>query len=273
MNIEAGNIDPAVWQYIWQKDFDLDKEMAYHVSTRRPLYDLLNKGIASFSAPGGANVLEIGCGTAIDSSITACANLGKAKFFCSDFFLSALQLAGKISALRKAPLRLAASDAQRICFKDNSFDLVFSQGVLEHFRDVSPLMKEQVRVLKKGGILIIDVPQTYTICTLVKHYKIKKGRWPYGWETQFSYPDLLRLGKRYGLRSIGVCGHEYDSYVRFFNMALLRNIIKRLQAISPLRERNIFKKIDASYDRLWGILEKKWGHYFLINIAVAFKKE
>ncbi len=265
-------INQQTWDHLWEKGLDLSKEIQYHTSTRKPLYELLNDSVGILSKNEDLKILEIGCGTAIDSCIFA-SNTKRSKFFCLDFFYSALELANKISKKFNVKLHFLNSDAGNISIKDKTFDLIFSQGVMEHFRDPSFMMKEQVRLLKDEGILVIDVPQAYTLCTIIKHIKIKKGTWPYGWETQFSYRGLASLGAKYGLEAIAVCGHEYDSHVRFFNLALFRNIIRRLQKVNPLREYSIFKKIESGYDRFWNMLEKKWGHYFLINIAVAFKKK
>lgn len=89
-------------------------------------------------------------------------------------------------------------------FADETFDVVFSQGVLEHFRDPDPVIAEQVRVMKKTGVLIVDVPQTYNPYTLFKKIRMWQGRWPYGWETQYSLPSLRKLARRHGLVATGV---------------------------------------------------------------------
>ncbi len=264
-------VSGQTWHSLWEKKADLAKEIDYHFLTRQPLYALLERSIAVLGRSEALRALEIGCGTAIDSCILA--KNKKIRLFCFDFSFSAIKLAEKTAQEFGSRLGFVNCDANRTCFKDKSFDLIFSQGVLEHFRDISWPVEEQVRLLKDDGILVIDVPQTYTLCTLFKHHRIKKGTWPYGWETQFSYRDLIDLGNRYGLEAIDVCGHEYDSYVRFFNLALFRNIIKRFQSKNPMRNGTFFTKVESCYDKFWNILEKKWGHYFLVNIAVAFRKK
>lgn len=49
-------------------------------------------------------------------------------------------------------------DALCMPFEDNAFDLVFSLGVVEHFPETVQALKEHIRVLKKGGVIIVTVP-------------------------------------------------------------------------------------------------------------------
>ena len=53
-------------------------------------------------------------------------------------------------------------DARKLPFKDNSFDVYFSPGVLEHYeeepKECWKLIDEAVRVVKPGGRILITVP-------------------------------------------------------------------------------------------------------------------
>jgi SAM-dependent methyltransferase len=54
-------------------------------------------------------------------------------------------------------------DAGRLPFKDEIFDAVTLQSVLEHVEDPWRVMKESCRVLKKGGLLWVEVPFIYPV--------------------------------------------------------------------------------------------------------------
>ena len=93
------------------------------------------------------NILEIGCGT------------GK--------YMAAFP--GKITGLEystkfaeKARSRnvgkVVQGNAFKVPFDDSSFDMAFSTGLIEHYRDRQKLVNEHVRVIKKGGLCLISVP-------------------------------------------------------------------------------------------------------------------
>lgn len=262
----------SFWRYNWEKGLDISKEIDYHLLTRKPFYELLNRSITKhLDSSAALKILELGCGTAIDSCLLG--SMNRVSIICIDLSYSALKLARQIAQKFSRTPAFFNCDINKVCFKDNSFDIIFSQGVIEHFRDASYVIKEQVRLLKDNGILVVDVPQTYTAYTIFKHRKIRKSLWPYGWETQFSYRDLVLLGEKYGLEVIDFCGHQHDSTIRIFNLNFIRNIVKRLNKINPWQKARFFSGIERAYDKLWNSLERKWGHYFLLNIAVAFRKK
>jgi len=59
-------------------------------------------------------------------------------------------------------LAVIEADARSIPFLDNTFDLVYSLGVIEHFSGTKQALKEQVRVCKPGGIVVAVVPNLIT---------------------------------------------------------------------------------------------------------------
>lgn len=49
-------------------------------------------------------------------------------------------------------------DARILPFKDNTFDLVYSLGVIEHFPETQLAVEEHLRVVKKDGYVLITTP-------------------------------------------------------------------------------------------------------------------
>lgn len=58
---------------------------------------------------------------------------------------------------------MVQADALKIPFSDNSFDVVISFGLLEHFQKPSELIFEKKRVLKENGLFIVLVPNFLSI--------------------------------------------------------------------------------------------------------------
>jgi len=83
-----------------------------------------------------------------------------------DRVVHAKELVGLDLVSCKTPekMHFVQGDGMRLPFKDGAFDFVYSMGVLEHFKrdDRETLIKEQSRVLKSGGIVMILMPN----CTL-----------------------------------------------------------------------------------------------------------
>jgi predicted SAM-dependent methyltransferase len=58
-----------------------------------------------------------------------------------------------------SPLADVKADICDLPFEDNSYDIIFCNHVLEHIPDDTKAMQELFRVLKKGGMAILQIPQ------------------------------------------------------------------------------------------------------------------
>ena len=257
----------AIWND-WLKGRDLETEIAEHRRHRRRFLRLISDCLARLNREP-ADVLEIGSGTAIDSYILA--ESSSARVVGIDISLPSLAVAARCSEYFARPIGLAAGDATALPFSDASFDIVFSQGVVEHFPDPSAMLLEQVRVLKPDGILIINVPQKRTGYTRFKHRQMAEGTWPWGWETEYAPGELRRLGRRFGLKSIAVIGDEHWGSRR--GTLYWRHAHTRLQKRNPWRDFPLSRMLEAAYERTWVTLEETLGHYFLINVTMAFVRD
>jgi SAM-dependent methyltransferase len=59
-------------------------------------------------------------------------------------------------------LLFAASDARRMAFSDNAFDLIVSTNTFEHIFGVEEALRECARILRPGGRLLIALPPYYS---------------------------------------------------------------------------------------------------------------
>ena len=60
-------------------------------------------------------------------------------------------------------IHLSIGDIEKLEFSDNFFDLIICAGVVEYLDDDRKWLKEIVRVLKPGGVLIINITNKYSI--------------------------------------------------------------------------------------------------------------
>jgi len=63
-----------------------------------------------------------------------------------------------LSADLLSPEAMVKEDMTKLSFNDNTFDIVFASHVLEHIEEDQKAMREVYRVLKPGGIAILQVP-------------------------------------------------------------------------------------------------------------------
>lgn len=101
--------------------------------------------------PGG-RLLEIGCGMGTDLLQLARRNM---KVTGIDLTEEGIALAQKRFEMYKLPAELKIDDAENLSFADNSFDVVYSFGVLHHTPDTQKAIEEVLRVLKPGGLAVI----------------------------------------------------------------------------------------------------------------------
>ncbi len=214
----------AHWTRFWRERSDIDA-----------VYDTEGRVVDQILAAGevrGRWVLEVGAGSGRDSVALAARG---ARAVVLDYSQASLEVARGVAAREGAALHLVRADALRLPFRDGALDVVFHQGLLEHFRDPQPLLRENVRVLRSGGLLLVDVPQRYHLYTVAKHVLIALGRWFAGWETEFSIGELTRLMERAGVRITGRYGRWMVPGLgyRALRLVLLKTRLARLPLYPP----------------------------------------
>ncbi len=217
----------------------------------------------------GKKILEVGSGTGRDSFPLV--EYG-GEVYQVDYSEHSLQIIKRLAQEQHLSVRLISSDAFALPFPDRTFDIVFHQGLLEHFRDqeAEQLLKENIRVLKPGGLLLIDVPQRYHIYTIIKHILIFFNRWFAGWEREFSIVELQRVLRTQGLNII----HSYGEwmYPSLFYRAV-REVLRKVNVRLPMYPRPI-KAVSVLRNRVRSCLWRTpLALYTSISIGVIAKKD
>ncbi len=107
---------------------------------------------AGFASTQGLKVLEIGCGLGTDGAQFAAAG---AEYTGVDLTDAAIELAQKRFELFTLPGKFQTADAEKLDFADDSFDLVYSHGVLHHTPNPERAVREIYRVLRPGGRAVV----------------------------------------------------------------------------------------------------------------------
>jgi len=135
----------------------------------------------------GAAVLDIGCGTG--RYFPFFASLGARCQVGVDIGQNLLAICRR----RNAAVHVARSDAARLPFADQSFDVVLSMGLIEHFRDPVPILAEFTRLVRSGGVLILETPNALNL--VFSLYKIVHRK-QLAWERWLGPWNLTRLLER-----------------------------------------------------------------------------
>ena len=112
------------------------------------------RDVVRFERFQGRDVLEAGCGIGTDGVQFARAG---ARYTVSDFSEVGLSLARRRFELEGLPGSFVHGSITALPFPDESFDVVYSHGVIHHVEDTERAVAEFRRVLRPGGTVLAMV--------------------------------------------------------------------------------------------------------------------
>ncbi len=205
-------------------------------------------------SPEGRRVLEVGAGSGRDSLELA---RRSARVILLDYSRPSLRTVRRLADRLGVDVMVVCGDGTNLPFADDSIDIVFHQGLLEHFRDPMSLLSENARVVARRGYLLVDVPQTFHAYTVLKKILIAVDRWFAGWETQFTVGQLEALTRRAGL---DVAWSYGDWMVPGLGYRGVRAVLRKVGWVLPKYPRGIWP-----FDRLAAAVRER-----LRDTRVAF---
>jgi SAM-dependent methyltransferase len=135
-----------------------------------------------FGGFGGKKVLEIGPGLGSDHAQFARAG---AEMYALDLTARHLDLTRRRIEIEGLITRAVRADAEALPFSDDTFDVVYSFGVLHHTPGTQEAVDEIRRTLRRGGLAIISLYHKhsafYWICTILLRGVIRGGLWKQGY--------------------------------------------------------------------------------------------
>jgi ubiquinone/menaquinone biosynthesis C-methylase UbiE len=212
-----------------------------------------------YRAARGKRVLEIGFG--LGSDLLSWSE-GGAEVHGIDITEEHLRLATKNLGLHERKARLQLADAARIPYPDGYFDVVYSNGVLHHTRDIQECLAEVRRILKPGGRMLMSVYRRHSAfhyVALLLVDGIIRGK-------------LFRLGYEGLLATIerGADGVEIKPYVRLYTARELRDLLRDFGTVdihvAHFTRRQIpmlWRLIPSSFER---VLEPLLGWYLVASV-------
>lgn len=124
--------------------------------------------VAEFEGHSGQAILEIGCGTGCDLL----------QFARHGAIATGVDVTAKHLEMARARVgshaKVIEASAADLPFADNSFDYVYSHGVLHHIERPQLVANEILRVLKPGGTFNIHVYALFSESSLI--YVLKHGK-------------------------------------------------------------------------------------------------
>jgi ubiquinone/menaquinone biosynthesis C-methylase UbiE len=164
----------------------------------------------------GKKVLEIGCGSGVDS--LEFARYG-AQVTSVDITANAVQLTKELSIESGYPLYVRKINEDcKLPFKDSSFDCVYSYGVLHHIPNVDIIMGEIIRVLKPGGKLMTMLYNRDSLLFAYYILYLNGMKQPVIGTTQ---EEIDKLSGMYSERNIGC------PYTRCYTKATARELLEK----------------------------------------------
>jgi len=226
-----------VWEKVWNKSLiTSDYSLKY-----LEFMDQLEK-----SLPDGSTVMEAGCGTGQTLAVFS----KRHTTIALDISPPALVLAKKA-----ADSVLIRGTIFSIPLRDESCDLVYNSGVIEHFPepDNGIAVREMARVTKPGGLVVIIVPNTFC--------------------------PWYRAGKL-----IGIALNKFEfGYEEDYSIFRLRNVVEtnRLEVVSSFGLQALPPLATNAREILPLVIRKKFGHienilpfrhYYAYAVGVVARK-
>lgn len=144
-----------------------------HQMTERYRLEPYIVDFADATAWRGRKVLEIGVGLGSDHQLFAEAG---ADLHGIDYTDRAIEHTGHRLELFGLRSQLQRADAEALPFPDNSFDMVYSWGVIHHTPDTPQAAREIMRVLKPGGSFKVMIYHTWSLVGLMLWLRYGLGR-------------------------------------------------------------------------------------------------
>lgn len=220
--------------------------------------------------------LDIGCGPGTIN------NLGYYERFKKEFKIYGIDFLKKnISLIKKRFPQgyFSVANAEKIPFPKQTFDYVMSRHVLEHVTDLNIVVSEMSRISKKGGTLLIAVPDQRLEKLLIKilpHY-LEEG---HHHQRVFSKKMLVAILKKNGFKIISVSYQKWPMFLIVLILAFLSRIFPQVSmeeqsGVFTVKKKNYLnnKKMYFMYKAIFSFLMILNSLFNFLNSFIPFEIE
>lgn len=217
-NHESLNIGEESWEKYWKAQYS----SVNVINFGRQIYNFFLFRFLKKHINKRTDFLELGCGTASLGLIITKKNTSYTGF---DFAKNALHQAQ--ANFKKAGCKNYHFELRNVSnFEcEKKFDVVWSQGLIEHFDNIPLIIGAHLKACKKGGEVIISVPARYSYHHLwygLTRFKLLRRFW--------SWPDQIFISKNMFaeyMRILNINSFKYEiAYLKPRILGLLTLIIK-----------------------------------------------
>jgi glycosyltransferase involved in cell wall biosynthesis/ubiquinone/menaquinone biosynthesis C-methylase UbiE len=213
--------------------------------------------VMEFASHHGEKVLEIGGGMGTDL-----AQFAKHGAIVTDVDLSAghLQLAQENFRLRGLTGQFVHHDAESLPFDHDSFDVVYSNGVIHHTPNTKRTIAEMLRVLKPGGRAIVMVYAENSLQywrNLVWHSGLKNGDL-----ANHSMAEIMS-------RTVEITGNDARPLVKVYTKRRLRDLFSDFTGIEIVQRQLAPELVPITLRRFLPVVERLAGWNLIIKARKA----
>ena len=175
---------PETWEHVWRNGTSRNglisgagRILASQGDLQKLVMEILKK---SCRIAENTRILEVGCGSGPVAGILARLT---PMVYGVDISPTAAELTKETGA------GTSITDARELPFKDGSFDIVYSTGVVDLYDDTgaAAILREMARVTCTGGrMVVITAWEGCRLHEVIKKYLIRKKRWRYGPKRTFN---------------------------------------------------------------------------------------
>ena len=192
-------MEKSTWEEEWQEFKGLNpfgKMLAK--AERKTMKRILGK----INLKSNSKIIDIGCGTG--KNLVFFKKLGFQNTIGIDISKTGLGICGKRGLrLGKDVFNMNATNTS---FKSNKFDLVFSDGLLEHFKNFTPLVKEMCRI--SNEYVLLFQPNHFSLygklISLLNRRPVK--------EYTYSIDDYNKSFKKFGFDLVYSKGYNFNEH-------------------------------------------------------------